>query len=273
MIKIQFKRMHLEFLLARRNSNTDLYGFRCNICGRFPVAPVSAITDREAPSCYFCGSNLRFRSIIAVLSTELFGEILPIPGMPESRGLVGIGISDSSVYAKPLGKKFSYTNTFYHKRPRLDITDISDDLQGTADFVITSEVLEHVPPPVETAFENLYKLLKPNGLCILTVPYKNEGQTIEHFPDLHSFRVEGKGKKRVMVNRTREGQELVFKDLIFHGGKGATLEMRLFSKSSLLDQIRKGGFQEITIHQESFPEFGIRMEGINSSFTVSMRRA
>ncbi len=265
--------MHLEFLLARRYSDKDLYGFRCNICGKFPVSPVSAITDREAPSCYFCGSNLRFRSIIAVLSKELFGEIVPITDMPGSRGLVGIGISDSPVYARPLGKKFSYTNTFYHKRPRLDITDISDDLQGTADFVITSEVLEHVPPPVETAFENLFKLLKPNGLCVLTVPYKNEGLTIEHFPDLHSCRIEGKGEKRILVNRTREGQEQVFKDLIFHGGKGSTLEMRLFSKRSLLDHIRQAGFQEITIHQESFPEFGIRMEGINSSFTISMRKA
>ncbi len=273
MIKIKYRIKRLQFLLARRYSRTDLFGFRCNICGKFPVSPVYAITDREALSCYFCGSNLRFRSIIAVLSKELFGEIVPIPDMPESRGLVGIGISDSVVYAKPLAKIFSYTNTFYHKRPKLDIVNLSDDMQGIADFVITSEVLEHVPPPVETAFVNLFRLLKPNGLCILTVPYKNEGRTVEHFPDLHSYRIEGKGEKRVMVNRTREGQEQVFKDLIFHGGKGATLEMRLFSKSSLLDHIRKAGFQEITIHQESFPEFGIRMEGINSSFTISMRRA
>lgn len=264
--------MHLEFLLARRYSNKDLYGFSCNICGKFPVSPVSEITDREAPSCYFCGSNLRFRSIIAVLSAELFGKIMPIPDMPDTKLLVGYGISDSRVYAKPLSRKFSYTNTFYHKRPRLDITDIEDNFRGTADFVIASEVFEHVPPPVETAFKNLFKLLKPGGICVFTVPYKNEGLTTEHFPDLHNYRIEGRGDKRILVNKTRDGREQVFKNLTFHGGKGATLEMRLFSIDSLLENISKAGFQEIKIHRESFPAFGIRMEGINSSFTISMRK-
>lgn len=264
--------MHLEFLWARRYSDKDFYGFRCNICGKFPVAPVSEIIDREAPSCYFCGSNLRFRSIIAVLSSRLFGEVIPIPDMPGSRSLVGIGISDSPVYARPLGKKFSYTNTFYHKRPRLDITDISSDMRNSADFVITSEVFEHVPPPVETAFKNLFEILKPGGICVFTVPYKNEGPTSEHFPDLHDYRIKGRGENRVLVNRTRQGGEQVFRNLTFHGGKGSTLEMRLFSIDSLLENIRDAGFQDIEIHRQSFPAFGIRMEGINSSFTISMRR-
>ncbi len=272
MIKIKYRIKRLQFLLARRYSRTDLFGFRCNICGKFPVSPVSAITDREALSCYFCGSNLRFRSIIAVLSKELFGEIVPIPDMPQSRGLVGIGISDSVVYAKPLAKIFSYTNTFYHKRPKLDIVNLSDDMQGIADFVITSEVLEHVPPPVETAFVNLFKMLKPNGLCILTVPYRNEGRTVEHFPDLNHYRIKGRGDRRILVNMTRDGRQQVFDNLVFHGGKGSTLETRLFSMDSLLANIQNAGFKEITIHRESFPKFGIRMEGINSSFTISMRK-
>lgn len=273
MIKIENRKLHLKFLLARRYSDKDLFRFRCNICGKAPVSPVSEISDREKPSCYHCGSNLRFRSIIAALSAELFGEMIPIPDMPKSKELVGIGISDSRVYAWPLAGKFSYTNTFYHKRPRLDITGINEELRGSADFVISSDVFEHVPPPVNTAFENLFELLKPNGICVLTVPYANQGLTREHFPDLYRYRIIKTGRSRVLINRTREGVEQVFEDLSFHGGKGSTLEMRLFSKESLLENIRKAGFQGITIHQDSFPEFGICLDVINSSFTISMRRA
>ncbi|MFH1964396.1 MAG: methyltransferase domain-containing protein [Acidobacteriota bacterium] len=273
MIKIEYIKSHLECLYARRFSDKDLSRFRCNICGKAPLSPVSELTDREKPSCYFCGSNLRFRSIVAALSIELFGLIIPIPDMSESREIVGIGISDSRAYSGPLAGKFSYTNTFFHKRPRLDIMEINEELRGSADFVISSEVFEHVPPPVDTAFANLFALLKPKGICVLTVPYVNEGQTREHFPDLYRYRIIKKGGSRVLINRTREGEEQVFEDLRFHGGKGSTLEMRLFSKESLLENIRKAGFCNITIHQDSFPEFGIYLDGINSSFTISMRRA
>ena len=273
MIRIEYLRQYIEALLARRYSGRDLFRFRCNICGKSPLSPVSRIADREAPSCYYCGSNLRFRSIAAALSAGLFGEIIPIAAMKESKNLTGIGISDSRVYASLLRKNFSYTNTFFHKSPRLDITNVSDELKGTADFVIASEVFEHVPPPVEKAFANLYALLKPGGFCVFTVPYVIEGKTSEHFPELHSYRIQGRGDNRILVNRTRKGQEQVFKDLCFHGGRGSTLEMRLFSEESLLENIRGSGFRDIKVHRESFPEFGIYMDRINTSFTISMRKA
>ncbi len=145
MIGLEYRRLQLRFLWERRFSSKDFLRFRCNICGNATLAPVPEITSREAPSCCYCGSSLRLRSIIAALSLELFGEIKTIPEMPERKDLAGIGLSDFRVYARPLRKKFSYTNTFYHRRPRLDIMKLKDELKGTADFVISSEVFEHVP--------------------------------------------------------------------------------------------------------------------------------
>ncbi len=193
--------------------------------------------------------------------------------MKESKNLTGIGISDSRVYASLLRKKFSYTNTFFHKSPRLDITNVSDELKGTADFVIASEVFEHVPPPVEKAFANLYALLKPGGFCVFTVPYLAEGVTKEHFPDLFKFRIESSRDKKVLINKTRDGAEQVFKDLNFHGGKGSTLEMRLFALDSLLANFNNAGFVDVAIHRESYPGFGICQENLSSSFTITARRS
>ena len=272
MLKVEYLKLRCDFYRARTRSREEFRGFRCNICGEFPVAPVSRIFDREEPSCYHCGSSLRFRSIIAALSLELFGEVLPLPEMPADRGIRGIGISDSRVYANPLKKRFSYRNTFHHKRPRLDIMNPGKEWAGAADFVITSDVLEHVRPPVAEAFRNLHALLRPGGACILTVPYLNEGVTREHFPDLHDYRLIRRGGRRILVNRTREGEAQEFTDLQFHGGTGATLEMRLFARDSLLEHLRDAGFERITIHRESIPEFGICLDRIVSSYAISARR-
>jgi len=272
MIKPQYLRLLLDCLLVRYFSKQNLHRFRCNICGRTPLVPVALVTDREEPSCYYCGSNQRFRSIVAALSIELLGKVVGVPEMPERKDIVGLGISDSRVYAVPLKKKFSYTNTFFHKSPRLDLTKIGDEFREYADFVIASEVMEHIPPPVEEAFANLFSLLKPGGICILTVPYTADGRTREHFPDLFRFRFEGRGEDRLLVNRTREGEEQVFKDLCFHGGRGSTLEMRLFSEESLLGNLREAGCERITIHRKSLPGVGIDLEQVNSSYTISARK-
>ena len=41
------------------------------------------------------------------------------------------------------------------------------------------------------------------------------------------------------------------------GGEGNTLEMRVFSESGVLADLRKAGFEDIRIHREPRHEFGI----------------
>ncbi len=92
---------------------------------------------------------MRFRWIVHALSMQLFGKSLPLKKFPMDRKIRGISLSDWDQTAKVLAKRFDYQNTFLHRKPRLDIMDPSSGTAGSCDFIVASEVLEHVPPPVQ----------------------------------------------------------------------------------------------------------------------------
>jgi SAM-dependent methyltransferase len=148
--------------------NRETLDFSCNICGNKNVTWLDAL-GRETPSCSKCGSTVRMRAIIGLLSMELFGRILKISDFPVRVDIHGMGMSDWEEYADRLAEKFNYINTFYHKEPRLDIKNIDTTMEKTFDFIISTDVFEHVEPDISTAFSNTYKLLKPNGTLIFSV--------------------------------------------------------------------------------------------------------
>ncbi|MGO9954992.1 MAG: methyltransferase domain-containing protein [Solirubrobacteraceae bacterium] len=228
--------------------------FTCNICGA-----TNNVTSypREDPSCGSCGSTLRFRGVVAALSTSLFGRSLTLDEFPVAP-ICGIGMSDWSGYADRLSDHLNYQNTFYDREPRLDITAAAPPgLVRTCDFVISSEVFEHVPPPVERAFANCLALLKSGGVLVFTVPWRTEGTTDEHFPALHDYSIAQLQSGPVLVNRTREGAIEVFEDIVFHGGEGQTLEMRIFSGPDVLAHLRSAGFVDVRVFDDSIPEHGV----------------
>ena len=232
--------------------------FVCNICGKKNRnVDLNIIRDRESPSCKYCGSSLRMRSVIYALSNALFHKGLILPDFPRDRRICGVGMSDWKGYAIPLAKKINYTNTFYHTKPHLDIMNIEDEKEGKFDFIISSDVFEHILSPVSIAFKNTFKLLKPGGVFILTVPFTPAGSTVEHFPNLYDYSIEDKNGSRVLINTTETGEEEVFEDLIFHGGDGFTLELRMFSESGLMDELKAAGFTDIYVQREDYSQFGI----------------
>lgn len=77
---------------------------------------------------------------------------------------------------------------------------------------------------------------------VLTVPFATSGETREHFPDLNEFRIEKSAGRKILVNRTCDGDEQRFENPVFHGGSGLTLEMRQFSQSGLLDEVNVPAF-------------------------------
>jgi len=236
-------------------ANGLMVRFQCNICGSHNEVPSEQV-GRETSSCSKCQSTVRMRSIIHLLSKEIFGESMVIGDMPRRPDLQGIGMSDWETYAKRLSKVFAYKNTYYDTKPHLDITDPDPELFGTLDFLISSDVYEHVAPPVSIAFENALKLLKPNGVFIFSVPFSLD-ETVEHFPDLYDFDIAGSGDSSVLTNTTKSGERQEFKDLVFHGGRGATLEMRVFGKDHLISQFVNAGFREPEICEEPYAQFGI----------------
>jgi SAM-dependent methyltransferase len=231
--------------------------FVCNICGMACRVPTPEL-HREAPSCSKCQSNVRFRSVIAALSLALHGTSLTLDDFPKRPDIIGLGTSDWEGYAIRLRRVFGYDNTYYDEETRLDITaPVPAALVASCDFIITSDVLEHVSPPYELALANLRKLLKPGGLLVLTVPMRPEGSTAEHYPELYHYKIVTLGDENVLVNRTRSGELQVFGDLVFHGGPGVTLEMRMFALPDLLDSLRRVGFVDVAPFDQPILEHGI----------------
>jgi SAM-dependent methyltransferase len=167
-------------------------------------------------------------------------------------------MSDWEGYAALLARKFDYTNTFYHVEPRLDITAIPEESVGRYSFLISSDVFEHIPVfGLDDAFRNACRLLREDGVFIFTVPFMKTGETREHFPRMHDFRIVETNGKRFLYNRTAGGEEEIFDDLVFHGGEGMTLEMRMFTEPDLVRRLRAAGFSSIRVCVDHAPEFGV----------------
>jgi SAM-dependent methyltransferase len=242
---------------SRFTKRTPRTSFVCNICGQSNSRVPLAALQRETPSCRQCGSTVRFRAVIRLLSLELFAESLPLADFPERLDITGVGMSDWHGYAERLAAKVDYTNTFYHQEPRMDITSIDGAHEDLFDFVISSDVFEHVPPPVSRAFSGMFRLLKPGGLAIFTVPWVEAAETVEHFPRLHAYEIVQGSSRPYLRNVTSTGEVEYFDELVFHGGDGATLEMRRFAGRQLLEHFSAAGFTEIRIRDDPDEAAGI----------------
>jgi len=230
--------------------------FICNVCGASCPRPAEGL-GRETENCATCGSTVRLRALIALLSRELFGVVMALPEFPVLKGIRCIGMSDAPDLAGRLSEKLDYTNTFYHQAPQFDVTQPDPRDCGRYDFILSSEVMEHVPPPVEQAFATLNAMLKPDGILLMTTPYTLGGETAEHFPELHEYTLAAPGGKTVLVNRRRDGSIETFENLVFHGGHGSTLEVRLFSEDSLREALLGSGFTAVHFAAENWTEFGV----------------
>jgi len=235
---------------------SDFPNFTCNLCGKL-CEGAGTTFEREDLSCSHCGSSVRLRGLVALLTKELLGIPLTLPERPPLKGIRGMGMSDPSMLATPFAEKFDYVNTFYHQAPYLDVTAPAETDQGRYDFIVSSEVMEHVPPPIEDAFANLCRMLKPDGLLLLTVPYGHQEKTVEHFPELYEYGLVSLGGRPVLVNRRRDGTTEVFENLCFHGGDGSTVELRIFADHVLKKMLIGAGFSEVHFATENVPEFGV----------------
>ena len=79
----------------------------------------------------------------------------------------------------------------------------------------------------------------------------------EHFPDLNEHRIVRLGDSSVLANRRPDGRIEVHEYLVFHGGSGATLEMREFGITALERQLLAAGFREVHFLREDLPGIGV----------------
>lgn len=223
--------------------------YTCNITGKkFDIKE----SDKHREGALFEGYNSRFRAICYVFTKMLFNEVRILVDCEPCKLLKGIGMSDSA-WADILQDKYNYVNTFYHQSPYLDIYNEEHLKQySDLDFIISSDVFEHVDPypGLQTAFNNMAKMLKPGGFIIFSVPF-GIGNHVhkEHFPNLFKYTIKRDGDNWILENTTIDGKYEKFTDLVFHGGPGNVLEMRVFSKDSVTSFLKNAGFKDITFYK------------------------
>ena len=214
-------------LVYRSQLRPDDVSFRCNICGTTNQVGRSMI-DRETPSCAGCGSTPRSRALIEALTTRLLGASVVLSRAGSHKELSGLGLSDWEGYAQILGTRFSYMNTFFKSDPSLDITSRPGTAQGQLDFLIASEVFDHVVGDVEQMFANVHALLRPGGVLVFTVPFTLEGPTVE------------------------------YEAAADPGSPTAGfVPARQFSLESLQYVLERARFTDVVVHSDVNPEFGI----------------
>ncbi len=241
--------------------------FTCNITGQVGSLDYSQF-HREGGFTSTIPPNVRLRSIIYMLLDYFKCDSKVLSLMTPNKNIKGLGISDD-IYHHILADKFSYVNTFFDKDPKLDITNLSNFTSNYYDFIICTDVFEHICEPIEKAFTNLNRLLKIGGICIFSVPY-HHGNTVEHFPDTYKYelylldkqdtkneKLLDNEKNYVVCTYNNLGQKKMYNNLIFHGGIGNVLEMRLFGYNDILKYFKNAGFECIKNECNNILEYGI----------------
>lgn len=227
----------------------------CNICGQ--AAKFEPEGDwREAPSCGNCGSSVRARQIAHCVTLGMLGQSVPLPSV-DRKDVRGVGLSDANTITGALATAFSYTNSYYHQQPLLDICAPAPHWIGSVNFLVSSDVFEHVPNPVAKAFSGAYDVLQDNGLLVLTVPFDDRPGTTEHFPDIMAFETISFDGEWLLIGKQADGRFQVHQDPVFHGGPGTTVEMRFFGLTDLIENLRNAGFVDIHVHTDPVVEYGI----------------
>lgn len=193
--------------------------FTCNICEMQGLFGRDHYVNQEAPSCIACGSNVRFRWLVYRLSRELFGRSLPLTQFPLDKSIKGIGLTDPARIADVLTERLNYRNTFFDAEPRLNIRFDPSPL-GELDFLIASEVFEHVEPPVADAFRNVVGFLKNTGVLLLTVPWVWGGAPESAVPELYDWKLDKEGNRWLVLNRKSNGEIERFYDMVWDGRPG-----------------------------------------------------
>jgi len=212
--------------------------FTCVVCGR---TSRSGLPGRESMQCHRCGATWRARAMVLGVLQSLSYSNTALRNVREDWSIRGLGTSDDIKIAKQLVNKFDYVNTYYHKGPKLDLTDVDPQWRECAQFVICSDVLEHVPPPTHFAIEGLYSVVASGGAAIISIPYTTADTTIEFYPKLERDEVQG----NQVIWHDSNGVQHFDDNPEFHGGAGQTLAFRVWSLAKFEEALLRAGFSSV----------------------------
>ncbi|MBN9133057.1 MAG: class I SAM-dependent methyltransferase [Nitrosospira multiformis] len=168
--------------LNRLESFTSRYGFVgiCSVCGLPSYFGKFRDNHRELGYCILCKASNRKRQLGFVLRKLLnFGDFGKITS---DKQILNAEASGGLHHCLKHNVNYVSCEYFGRKYKSGDIVNgiLNVDLahshfEGNAfDVVMTSDVFEHIPDPYK-AFKEIYRILKPGGVHIFTVPFYQTG--------------------------------------------------------------------------------------------------
>lgn len=167
-----------ERRLTKIENICSKYGFVgiCSACGRISYFKRYFDNHREFGNCLFCGTSNRKRQICYLLRKQLkvknSGKITTTAFILNTESSGGLHNSlkhninyISSEYFGDAYKSGELVNGTLH----VNLLDTSFE-DNIFDVVLTCDVFEHIPDPYQ-AFREIYRILKPGGAHIFTVPF------------------------------------------------------------------------------------------------------
>lgn len=235
-------------------------GGRCTVCGRKTIFfCLEQESLRNTMICLFCRSAARNRHVAkAILATADRG-VKSIANLPATGEVSIYNTSTDDCFGRVLRDYEGYFSSCYKDgvapgteiSPRTSCQNIEALTypDNSFDFVITEDVFEHVRHP-EKGFREIYRVLKPGGYHVFTVPFYFDHPTLD--------RVDTTGDEDVHILPPE-----------YHGDslRGTILAYRTFG-IDLFDQLKEIGFET----RLDFSSFADRKCGIfDSSVFVSRR--
>jgi SAM-dependent methyltransferase len=202
---------------------------QCNICG-WTGEFFKPEMGREGAMCRNCSATSRHRAIAYVVG-QVFGQgPHPVFEWTQNKSVKILESSARGSYPVMFTEKFDYYATEFDpkkiaegKQPRAyaDFQKLHY-ADATFDMVIASDVFEHVRKD-EDGYKEIYRVLKPDGSFVMTVPYDHQRE-----------------KTIVRVDTSGEQDKHVLEPE-YHGGGGHTLTYRNYGRD-LLSTLHRIGY-------------------------------
>lgn len=154
----------------------------CPICGNASYFVPHGLTSRKRARCQFCGSLERMRLAYLIIKEHIGDKLNQSCSMlhfaPE-RVFYNLFKNNPNIEYHPVDiNPKSFESRGIPVEKKVDMQEIPYE-DKTFDFIFNSHVLEHVPDDIKAMGEN-YRVLKDDGICLISVPLYDIPETFEN---------------------------------------------------------------------------------------------
>jgi SAM-dependent methyltransferase len=145
----------------------------CNLCTNHTIYDLSSAWPRDTMYCTYCGSSVRERALVYVLNL-FYPNIknLKLHESSPSNGALTNYFNNNTDYS--FSHYFKDTPNGELNKDNIRCVDLNNIPfeDNEFDIFVTLDVFEHLFHP-ETVIKEIYRVLKPGGCYIMTVPIEN----------------------------------------------------------------------------------------------------